>query len=65
MPTTRRFIDVLYRALREDQTGTLPQESVAIGSLDVQRSSIVLRVEALLKIVDHEKASAESGAVPK
>lgn len=41
-------IDAIYRALMEDQTGTLQRRSVAVGSLNVNRSSIVLRVEDLL-----------------
>lgn len=45
---TAQFIDALYRALREDQLGTLKVTPVAVGALDIRRSSIVTRVEALV-----------------
>lgn len=45
---TPQFLEALYRALREDQLGTLKVVPIAVGALDIRRSSIVTRVEALV-----------------
>lgn len=55
--TTRKAaLDAIYQALREDQTGTLPRHRIGVGALDLNRSSIVLRVEALLAAAPEDAA---------
>jgi len=45
----RRLLDALYRALREHQVGTLQRTNEAVGSLDLDHSAIIQRVENLCR----------------